>query len=376
MKQLFKLVPYLTVALCATLAFTRLASAQSSTSPSAYVYVATLNGTQCCGTSGLYGYSADSSGALTPLPGSPFWIAPSGYFPQLAHTAHWLFLSDGTYVYSFSIASNGMLTQVSSVNAMQNSPCQCDAVMGLFLDHSGSTLYVVTNDAGNETIQFYAKDNTTGGLTYFGATSQESVAGVLSFIGNNEYAYRAGCSQFSPAFYSARRNDDGSLTRFFIEPPIPAYPGGSYCTFGQAADPAGNLAVGLNHGNQIQLGVYTADSSGNLTTNSTYQNMPYVDIQQIEQLSMSPAGNLLAVGGDFGLQVFHFNGSNPITHYTPLLATHQLWRLAWDTHSHLYGVSTSNRVYSFKITTTGYKQAPGSPYIFPDVPAAITVLSK
>ena len=69
--------------------------------------------------------------------------------------------------------------------------------------------------------------------------------------------------------------------------------------------------------------------------------------------SPPPSALPLAVGGYFGLQVFHFNGSNPITHYTPLLATHELHSLVWDTHNHMYGVSYSNRLYSFRITTTG-----------------------
>jgi hypothetical protein len=34
---------------------------------------------------------------------------------------------------------------------------------------------------------------------------------------------------------------------------------------------------------------------------------------------MSPSGKLLAVAGTTGLQVFHFNGSNPIKPYTGLL---------------------------------------------------------
>jgi hypothetical protein len=81
----------------------------------------------------------------------------------------------------------------------------------------------------------------------------------------------------------------------------------------------------------------------------------------------------LAVAGDKGLQVFYFNGSNPITSYTGLIAAHTIYDLSWDTHNHLYAIG-SGKVNAFRVTTTGYKQASGSPYSINAV--AITVLSK
>jgi hypothetical protein len=93
------------------------------------------------------------------------------------------------------------------------------------------------------------------------------------------------------------------------------------------------------------------------------------------QMVASPKGNLLALAGTGGLQVFHFNGGNPITPYAGLLATHGIEQIRWDTHDHLYGISMScGRLYAFKITPTGHKQAAGSPYSVK--PLAITVLSK
>jgi hypothetical protein len=149
-----------------------------------------------------------------------------------------------------------------------------------------------------------------------------------------------------------------------------------------APDPAGNVAVAMDLGPlggpptpPAWLGVYTADSSGNLNTNSTYQNMTTSEVGNLNAMAMSPAGNLLAVGGDAGLQLFYFNGSNPVTGYTGFIAEHRITQLAWDHHSHLYGISSAGRLYAFKITTTGYKQASGSPYMIA-YPRAITVLSK
>jgi hypothetical protein len=129
-----------------------------------------------------------------------------------------------------------------------------------------------------------------------------------------------------------------------------------------AADPANNLAVAMYlettgpPSPPAWLGVYTADSSGNLTTNSTYQNMLTSEVGNLNAMAMSPAGNLLAVGGDAGLQMFFFNGSNPITAYTGFITEHRMTNPR-DNHGHLYGISSAGRLYAFKITTTGYKQA-------------------
>ncbi|HLZ41781.1 MAG TPA: hypothetical protein VKQ11_12510 [Candidatus Sulfotelmatobacter sp.] len=376
----FLIATFCTVTVSAQLASTQGGIAQTTTSPNAYVYVIS---SPISGTYELDGYSADSTGALTLLSGSPFWKT-SKTLLAMANTSHWLFVSDGTYIYSFSIASTGGLKQVSSVNAAQHYGFSGLAGVYLLLDHTGSTLYALAEDGvGDNEFQFFSKNSTTGALSYFGSTGASAWYGYTAFTGNNLYAYGFGCIQDSPADYGFRRGTDGSLTNLNIDPPIPTYPNGDYCPAGGVtADPGSDIAVPLNLETSTQppsppvwLAVYTADSSGNLTTNSTYQNMPTAAVGWLDSIVASPAGNLLALGGTSGLQVFHFNGSNPITPYTGLLAVHELSRLAWDTHNHLYGISPSGRLYAFKITTTGYKQASGSPYSIGS-PQAITVLSK
>lgn len=377
MKPLVKLGACLIATLCAVLASAPIASAQTA-SPSAYVYLinALSNNTY-----ELDGYSADSNGSLTRLSGSPFWKNTSTNGMSLTNTTHWLFATDGTSIYSFSIASNGALKKVSSINAEQFSECHCGSIGSLFLDHTGATLYALSiyDDGSNNTIQLFHKNGITGALSYFGSVSPESAAlwGPLSFTGNNAYGYNAGCIQASPIFYTARRNSDGSLTRFLIQQPIPSPPPGDdfFCAFAQAADPANDLAVAFMTENthQTQLAVYTADSSGNLTTHSTYQNMPYASVGSPSGMQMSPGGSMLAVSGLSGLQVFHAHGGNPITPYTGLIAAHTIWDLAWDTHNHLFAIG-SGRVNAFRVTSTGHKQAPGSPYAINAV--AIAVLSK
>lgn len=379
MKPSVKRAVCLNAILCAGLTFTQLASAQA-TSPNAYVYVISNPSTN---NYQLNGYRADSTGALTPLAGSPFWKT-SKTLVALANTAHWLFVSDGNFIYSFSIASNGSLKQVSSVDAGEHygipGGLAGDPVV---LDHTGSTLYAATVDGtGDNEFLFFNKNSTTGALTFFGSTGFDISFGPLAFTGNNLFAYGFGCFQDESHAYGFRRSSDGTLTRLNLQFTVPTLPNGDYCQDKGATFPANNLVVAMYPetttsapGPPAALAVYTADSSGNLSTNSTSQNMPTTAAGMLRDMTASPAGNLLAIAGSSGLQIFRLNGNNPITPYTGLLAVHSISQVLWDTHDHLYGISASGRLYAFKITATGHKQAVGSPYSITN-PQAITVLSK
>src|SRR6202011_5108239 len=119
-----------------------------------------------------------------------------------------------------------------------------------------------------------------------------------------------------------------------------------------------------------------ADSSGNLSTNSTRFNMPRTAVKIVTDIAMSPSGKLLAVSGTAGFEVFHFNGSKPITHYTGLLAKDQIDRLYWDNDNHLFAISQSGgKLFVFTITPTSVSQAPGSPHKITK-PQSLVVLSK
>jgi hypothetical protein len=385
MKYSVKLATCLMVTLCAVLASAQLASAQAGTAsqpttiPSAYFYaISNPSGS----TYEINGYSAASDGTLTPIAGSPFFKSSKTLY-GLALTSHWLFVSDGTYIYSFSTSSSGALKQVSSVNAAQYYGFDGLTGASLVLDHTGSTLYAAALDGtGDNEFQFFSKNSTTGALTYFGSTGIDISYGELVFTGNNLYAYGFACFQDNSFAYGFHRGSDGSLAKLNLSVPIPTYPNGSYCLDTAAADPFGNLAVAMDlettgpPSPPAWLGVYTADSAGNLITNSTSDNMLTAEVGEVNNMSISPAGDLLAVAGVNGLQVFFFNGSKPITAYTGFLAVHNISQLFWDNHNHLYGVSPSGGLlYVFTITKTGYKQAPGSPHSLTN-PKAIAVLSK
>jgi outer membrane protein assembly factor BamB len=127
---------------------------------------------------------------------------------------------------------------------------------------------------------------------------------------------------------------------------------------------------------QPQLATYTADASGNLTTPSTSGNMPGTAVGFVTNLSMSPSGKLLAVAGQSGLQIFHYNGSSPITAYTGLLTSNDIEQCFWDNANHLYAISqNTGKLYVFTVTPTGFSQATGSPYSI-HAPANIIVQPK
>jgi hypothetical protein len=155
--------------------------------------------------------------------------------------------------------------------------------------------------------------------------------------------------------------------------------------YGVTADPANHLAVfemqeqGLPYGPFAypQLASYTMDSSGNLTTTNTYRNMPAPRVYP-GVMNMSPSGKLLAIAsptdysscncgtanwGTAGLQVFHFNGANPITRYSGTLTKTPIDSIHWDNANHLYALSYSTgKLYVYTVTPTSITPVSGSPY--------------
>jgi len=351
-------------------------------SPVAFVYVST---SPSANNYEIDAFAADSSGRLTPVAGSPF----TADVQAMAVNGKYLFGTNGVDIRSFSVAPDGSLQQVASINAQQFNGYNCGGPVKLFLDHSGTTLYDVDfygNICANNTYQSFGVNGSTGELTYLEASSPSTQFGVpLSFVGNNVYGYGSNCYHFSALIYGFQRNNDGTLTSLTTNPPTPvAKPGDFYCTSLSATDRTNHVAFAVRQldgqswqpDGLPQLATYTADAAGKLTTKSTYLNMPKHSVSRPTDIGMSPSGRLLAVAGTAGLQVFHFHGSNPITHYTGLLTRNPVDELSWDNHNHLYAISRSTgKLFVFTITPTTFKQAPGSPYRITN-PQNTTLLPK
>ncbi|SRR5579871_2063629 len=344
----------------------------SPSTPVAYVYVVSNPGSGNPNT--VYGYSAAANGALTPIPGSPF---PQNINAMAANGKYLMATDQGNppNIDTFQIASNGALTYLSQTSCAQAGN-GCIGVFNLFFDHTGSDLYVMGVDGStNDNTASFAIDKATGALSYLGDSVTGAFPGDYTgtfFIGDNVYAYSADQSAcMYPGIYGFQRESNGllNLINFKYNNPTPPQGVRIYYPDLTVADPNNNLAFLEQPANPpgcaagpIQIAVYTVDSSGNLNTNSTYKDMPATLIKSPSDMKMSPSGQLLAVAGIEGLQVFHFNGANPVTHYTGLLTTEPITQMFWDNSNHLYAISSDNKLYVGTVTPTKLAMAPGSPY--------------
>jgi hypothetical protein len=380
MTRYIQLVVCVIATLCTEVAVAQVTS--TSSLPVAYVYVSSSPSSN---NYEINAFAAASNGKLTAVSGSPF----SAKVRSMAVNKKYLFGTDGVYIYSFSIASDGALKNVGSINAQKYNGNNCGGPYALFLDRTGKTLYdedYYGDSCANNTYQSFSIDGSTGKLQYLSASSSSVEFQVpLSFIGNNVYAYGSDCYHFFPTIFGFQRNGDGSLTQLNINPAMPAAQSGDgYCPNLATADPTNHVAFAVQEINwnswqpvgPPQLATYTANGSGDLTTKSTYWNMPATAVKYTSDIQMSPSGKLLADAGAAGLQVFHFNGANPIKHYTGLLTQDPVDQMFWDNANHLYAISRSaGKLYVFTVTPTSVSQAPGSPYAITN-PQNIIVLPK
>ena len=154
------------------------------------------------------------------------------------------------------------------------------------------------------------KIGNTGALTFDGATIAttdkysccDSGGTLLTLTGNDTHAYSTKAGGYSPygQIIAFSRNGSGTLefTNFNQTDPsgLPSYDG--YEPLNVAANPTNHLAVSLNIADDLysqpQLASYTVDSSGNIVSTNTAQNMPTPNVN-VTNLNMSPSGKLLAV---------------------------------------------------------------------------------
>ena len=367
MKRILQSLVCLSVALSTTIAFSQAV---------AHVYVA--NNPKNSSTNEIAAYSVSSDGKLTPILGSPF----RENVAALAMDGKYLLAADRSepVIDSFAVESDGALHYATSTNyAKQTSSDECADAGQLFFDHTGTTLYIqeFNFDCSNTGVTSFTLNKQTGSLSYLGVDNMGAFPGMYNvayFIGNNVYAYSAAnssCMYYE--IYGFKRNSNGLLVSAggvsnSPEPPPDGFSG--YVPDLLAADPINHVAVLEQPANPpgcaagpLQLATYMANSSGMLSTTSTYANMPPTLIVNPYDMKMSPSGKLVAVAGQEGLQVFHFNGASPITHFTGLLTSAPINQMFWDNSNHLYAISQSaGKIFVFTITPDGAHQAPGSPH--------------
>ena len=355
------------------------AGAVSVNSPIAFVYVSSSPSGFGKGSNVVNAFAAAANGKLTSIPGSPF----HDNLTDMVVNGKYLFgnTGNGVYLAQFLIEPNGALHWTKSTDVDNYDQPGCSAFPGpLALDHSGATLYNMLLDfvnCGSDIEQSFTIEKPSGNLKYLGTDNDLALfSTAISFTGNNVYAYGAECDFFDhepeEIVSVFERQKDGRLISINANTPPPTSPNpdDSYCPNLTAADPTNHLVISVQLvdddgdplGTPPQLATFTADKAGNLSTTSTYKNMPVTAFNYIFDLKMSPSGKLLAVAGDTGLQIFHFNGAAPISHYTGLLVKDSIGLVYWDNANHLYAIGR-NKVYVFTVTPTSVSQATGSPYI-------------
>jgi hypothetical protein len=362
----------------------------------AYVYVAhTPNNSS---TNAIVAYAAEANGKLTPLIGSPFQEDVS----FMAVTGAYLFAADREKpsIDAYHIESDGSLVYSTATDYSRYNDYDCGGAGPLFADHTGRSLYALeynANACANNVYASFNIDKTDGHLDYLGqlnvgAPSFGAPYLAAAFIGDNIYAYTATNSD-SMYFETTglMRTGSGLLKnnpKFDISFPAPPAGARIYIPQQAAADSENHVAFTLQAANPpgsnvgaLQIGSFTANGNGALTTTNTSADMPKTRVTFANDLKMSPSGKLLAVAGVGGLQVFHFNGARPATHYTGLLTNETIAQMFWDNDNHLYAITQSGvksapgKLFVFTITPTSYSQAPGSPYTIYN-PAAIIVHSE
>jgi hypothetical protein len=362
----------------------------STTTPVAWVYVSYAPDYKSSNARKVAAWKAWPNGSLTSISGSPFndnveSMAVNGKYLMAASNA-------SPVIEAYLIEAGGALTYKTSTNyGKYNSSSDCGSAGQIVFDHTGADLYVQefdgTSSCSDNLVASFAMNKTTGGLNYLGSNVAGQFPGINAaprFIGNNVYAYTAnesGCMHYS--YYGFKRASNGLLNQYgpdFVKNSPTPPPGVTvYIPYLAAADPTNHVAFTMFPANSsgcstepVKLATFSVDSSGNLSTTSTYKNMPNLAVTGPLDMRMAPSGKLLAVGGQEGLQIFHFNGANPITHYTKLITTAPINQMFWDKHNHLYAISQSTgRVYVFTVTPTGWSQAPGSPHALPSPYALI-----
>ncbi len=365
----------------------------TSSKPVAYVYVSRPTH--------IDGFAASSSGKLTPVPGSP--LAGTSV-TALSVTKKYLLGETNkgqSSASSFAIASNGSLKKVQTVSLFPHLPSGANACADYpdtQVDFAGESLYLQENtncETNGAYMVYHISSN--GDLTYMGNSggyidgASQGETARLHITGSDKYAFDSFCAEDegnTPTIDIYSRASNGMLEykTQYTQTPF-AKPGVSYCYGTLATDSSNHIAVAVQQIDSqdgddgwitgpFYLASFSVDSNGNLSTTNTYKNMPTVlgtNELQISAMSISPGNNFLAVGGEKGFSIFHFNGSKPITPYSKLmLSSVPVQEFGWDKANHLYVLGGGN-LYVYTVTSSEIKEASGSPYSIPES-GAVSVL--
>lgn len=351
--------------------------AWGQTKPAAYVYVqSNYSGPN----NRTVGFVANAKGQLSTIAGSPW----ANNITSMAVNGTFVFGSDnvpndnGRNIYTYRIESNGALHYAGATNIDKNSQeNSCNDGKNLLLDHTGSYLYsfvVEANCNSESAFESFAINKSTSQLKYLGVTTPNSftLGPPLTIASDNLWAYAAGGNGEYSAINGFKKASTGNLVNLTdLKFSYPAgEPSGATVSAGLAqADTTNHLAVNMyyvtNSGvDYDMIATYAINTStGNLTTSSTWSNMPRAQTGAATSTAMAPSGKLLAVGGPNGLQLFHFNPSGQATAFTGLITRSPITSVSWDNSNHLYAIShDDSQIHVFTVTSKGATEVSGSPW--------------
>lgn len=389
----------LAVASCFAAVSTVAAFAQATSDPTpgrvADVYVGTPNG--------VYLYHAATNGSLSLVTGSPYPVAGTA----VGSNHKYFFSLDPTYLHSYPVASNGAIgSQASQTDTQVYGGSECGTVAGAVLGHTGDLVYAqLEGGDGNgnpcSTLQSFKILN-TGALSFLGsvefATANDtglfhSHTPIVKMSGNGKFAFSAAIDDScTSSIWILTSESNGAMTGDYSQYlTVPSTPSGwRWYPWPLTSDPTDHVAVAMKGTSgdagpcpeeeyATQLASFTVASDGNLSSTNTPDKMPTPKVYP-GVMNISYSGEFLAVGGGgyatqtSGLQVFHFNGANPITPYSGVLTSNPIDLIRWDRNHHLYALSVStNKLYVYTVTSTSITAAPGSPYTVPSTPSALSV---
>lgn len=356
------------LAFVSTIAPAPRANAQSN---AAYVYIQ-IDGSQ----GAVYGFTSSSSGKITAIPGAPW--KPTGAIIG-DNKSQFITLGEDN-IHSYTVESNGAIgaqleqnpyTDYSGGNCGTGSSANNNAV----LDHSGKYVYILlqtTNGAtGCSSVQSF-NINSAGAFDGVGYVVMDDVYNVSlpTILGAETFAYANADSENYVGPIGFLRGSGDALYQFSVNAVGPTLSGGSYTLGLPDASPTANFVVFQlfpNDANPFQLGSYSVNSQGGLTTTNTSSNMPTSALLGASS-TFSPSGNLYALYATSGynqegqlvpggIELYNFNGASPLTLNTKLLTGTSIDQVAWDSSNHMYAISKSaNMLYVYTVTPTSVTQ--------------------
>ncbi len=355
---------------------------------SAYAYVGSGS---TIGSGYISGFAVAADGSAQPVSGSPY----SGASNSVVGATNYLFATDGTNIVTYTLGSNGSLSQTSSVDgkAYDLDP-QASVVGGLTLTPNGRYLYTdeLYFDGANNVYLSWGV-NSSGQLSYLPSPSLPpySTAGGFPFAysANGSFAYTWSICSRDGSVWGFALRPNGSLNRLNTgaQPPPPQQgQGGSDCSQAVAISSTGYAAVAWNGsfccGGPPVIAIYSIQSNGTLSMISGSEQ--YISCQN-SPMAFDPSGSYLAVGCN-GIQIYALSTQGRLT---PIGSIQQpavpFGTLAWDSTNHLYGIPQTGwqvcqsngsacGLYIFNSNTGMLTLAPGSPHTLSQ-PGSLAVLS-